>query len=297
MPSPAPAALVAAAAAAPVDLMTASAAKKTAASKEQKVRIAEEARRLIEGPKRQVEHFIKEHHHFKGQAGAAGEGARGEARELREELFRARDSIDTLAKRQKTLVELVKERDNHKKHLHARIAALELELRAYRDAHDHSDYVRGTARCMPRRPHTPRPRVRRQQAHHRQSTRTAAHPEVVRAAIAVSDFSWCLSPRLVPPATRAIDGIGQAPLCWAGQSARQDEERLMKHLKEKEQSFTIILKKIKKCRKALQAIARLEARKPSTLLLCVGRGDVHESTWPLGRIRGPAWLSALGRVC
>ncbi|CEL92386.1 unnamed protein product [Vitrella brassicaformis CCMP3155] len=51
-----------------------------------------------------------------------------------------------------------------------------------------------------------------------------------------------------------------------GQSARQDDERLNKYLKEHELSFSIVIKAIKKCRKALEAIARLEARQPHTLL-------------------------------
>ncbi|CEM08657.1 unnamed protein product [Vitrella brassicaformis CCMP3155] len=51
-----------------------------------------------------------------------------------------------------------------------------------------------------------------------------------------------------------------------GQSAGQeDDERLIKYLKEHDYSFGIILKEIKKYRKALEAIARLEAREPSTL--------------------------------
>ncbi|CEL97347.1 unnamed protein product [Vitrella brassicaformis CCMP3155] len=114
MPSPLPAALLAAAAAAPVDLLTASAAKKNAALKEHKVAIAEEARQLIEGPRWRLESFLEEHHHWK----------REESRGLKEALRRAKASIEKLEERQERLVELAKERNS-------RIAALELELRAY----------------------------------------------------------------------------------------------------------------------------------------------------------------------
>ncbi|CEM08689.1 unnamed protein product [Vitrella brassicaformis CCMP3155] len=51
-----------------------------------------------------------------------------------------------------------------------------------------------------------------------------------------------------------------------GQSAGQeDDERLINYLKEHELSFSIVIKAIKKCRKNLDAIARLEARQPHTL--------------------------------